>query len=81
MAKRVVRELALFAALFLVLALVWHPDLLSDPSARMERLAAGQASLLHPLLWTGGAYLLLGFFRLLFSGTYRLIIRIKSLSQ
>jgi hypothetical protein len=63
MIKIIIRELAIYAGMLLALALLMHPDLLSDPSSRIGLLSE-RGSYLHPLVYAGVFYLLSGMIRL-----------------
>jgi len=60
-------ELFYFAAILLLLALVQHPDLLSDPMNRLD-LIIQKKNFLHPFLWSFGVYIIVFIFRLLVKG-------------
>lgn len=62
MARRVLREMFLFATVLTIMALMLHPDLLIAPAERYERMH-DSGSYLHPLLYAGGIYLLLSLLR------------------
>lgn len=57
MRKKVIREGAIYALLLVTLALLMHPDLLSDPAARFS-LMQGRENYLHPLFYTALIYLI-----------------------
>ena len=59
------KELTIYTALLTVLILLMHPDLLSDPTARLS-LMQTQGNYIHPLLYTFFVYLIIYFFRSVF---------------
>lgn len=48
-------ELIYFFSIFLVLALLQHPDLLTSPLDRLQEMQK-HANYLHPFIWTSIAY-------------------------
>jgi hypothetical protein len=64
MKRTLLREILIYAAILLVLALLMHPDLLSDPAERM-RLFGERGNFLHPLVYAGILYVLAGAARLI----------------
>jgi len=56
------KELTIYTALLTLLILLMHPDLLSDPTARLG-LMQTQGNYIHPLLYTFFVYLIIYFFR------------------
>ncbi len=60
------KELIIYAALLTVLIVLMHPDMLSDPTARLG-LMQEKGNYIHPLLYTFIIYLVLYFFRFIFS--------------
>ncbi len=72
MIKKILLELTHFIVILVLLALVQHPDLLTDPLVRFEQmLQAG--NFIHPLLWAFGVYLIVGVFRLIVNGIMRVV--------
>lgn len=64
--RRLLIELLIFLSILLVLALLWHPDLLNNPLSRVDRLSkTAMVSPWHPLMWAGGIYGFSGVIRLL----------------
>lgn len=66
MIKILRKEFIVYTALLTVLIFLMHPDLLSDPTARLG-LMQEKANYIHPLLYTFFIYLILYFFRFAFS--------------
>jgi len=64
MIKKITTELIYFLTILLVLSLLQHSDLLSSPLSRIN-LMAEKGNFIHPLLWTSGIYILIGFVRLI----------------
>lgn len=64
MIKKITTELIYFFALLLVLSVLQHSDLLSSPLVRIN-LMTEKGNFIHPLLWTSGIYILIGFVRLI----------------
>lgn len=62
MVRRIKIEILVFLAILLVLAVVQHPDLLSSPLERFALMQEHQ-NYTHPFLWSGGVYVVVGFFR------------------
>ncbi len=56
------KELVIYTALLTMLILLMHPDLLSDPTARLG-LMQTQGNYIHPLLYTFFVYLIIYFLR------------------
>ncbi|MDA3909464.1 MAG: hypothetical protein PF437_10285 [Sulfurimonas sp.] len=56
------KELTIFTALLTLLIFLMHPDMLSDPIARLG-LMQDKANYIHPLLYTFFVYLILFFLR------------------
>lgn len=56
------KELIIYTALLSVLIVLMHPDLLSDPTARLG-LMQEKGNYVHPLLYTFFVYLVLYFIR------------------
>jgi hypothetical protein len=63
MKKVLLREMAIYAVLLLTMALLMHPDLLTDPSQRMAVLQ-DRGNYLHPLVYAGVLYALIGIIRI-----------------
>jgi len=80
MLTRMRKELFIFIALLLVLAVVQHSDLLTNPAERIESLLSGSASLFHPLYWTLGVYVVLGIARIIL-GLLRRLFRSKKVEE
>ena len=59
------KELTIYTALLTVLIFLIHPDMLSDPTARLG-LMQEHENYIHPLLYTFFVYLVLYFFRAVF---------------
>lgn len=69
------KELLIFIIVFIVLALIQHPDLLSSPLTRLSELpTAGAYGLgaVHPLVFALVGYLLLWIVRLVIRGVKKL---------
>jgi hypothetical protein len=62
MRKIILKELAVYVALFLVFAAVMHPDLLSVPSERFMLMEQRQ-NYIHPFVYTILIYLVICVFR------------------
>lgn len=61
-----IKELLIFSLILLALAMLWHPDLLTDPLHRLERLSkSSMVSPWHPFFWSLGIYGFAGVIRLL----------------
>jgi ABC-type multidrug transport system fused ATPase/permease subunit len=60
------KELIIYTALLTLLIVLMHPDLLSHPTARLG-LMQEKGNYIHPLLYTFFVYLVLYFFRFIFS--------------
>ena len=60
------KELFIYTALLTGLILLMHPDLLSEPTVRLG-LMQEMGNYIHPLLYTLFIYLVLYFFRAIFS--------------
>lgn len=56
------KEVTLLTAIFVLTALGVHPDLLSNPIARLNTLLS-QGAYWHPFLFSVAIYLILGFIR------------------
>jgi len=70
------RELVIYTALLTGLILLIHPDLLSKPTARLG-LMQEMGNYIHPLLYTLFVYLVLYFFRAIFSFGKKMIFKKK----
>jgi len=66
MIKKIKIELIYFSVLLIILALVMHSDLISNPSERIE-LMSQKENYFHPLLWTSIIYLIIGLIRMIFN--------------
>ena len=62
MIKILKTELVIYTALLSVLIVLMHPDLLSNPTARLG-LMQEKGNYIHPLLYTFFVYLIIYFFR------------------
>lgn len=71
MKKIIKRELLVYSSILLVLVFVMHPDMLSDPAARLE-LMQQQENYIHPLLYSFFVYLILFVLRAAFKAIVRL---------
>jgi hypothetical protein len=60
------KELTIYTALLTLLMFLMHPDMLSDPTARLG-LMQDYGNYIHPLLYTFFLYLILYFLRALVS--------------
>ncbi|RLA68657.1 MAG: hypothetical protein DRG30_10985 [Epsilonproteobacteria bacterium] len=65
MIKILRKELIIYTALLTVLILLMHPDMLSEPTARLG-LMQEHSNYIHPLLYTFFIYLIVFFFRAVF---------------
>ena len=65
MIKILKTEFVIYTALLTVLIFLMHPDLLSDPTARLG-LMQEKGNYIHPLLYTFFIYLVIYFFRFVF---------------
>lgn len=72
--KRLVREGIVYTAVLVLSACLIHPDLLSSPTVRFERMMAG-GGYLHPFIYALFLYLLLWIFRGMTKGVRRLFSR------
>ena len=59
------KELIIFTALLTLLIVLMHPDMLSNPVDRLERMQY-VGNYVHPLLYTFFVYLVVYFFRFVF---------------
>ena len=60
------KEIFIYAALLTLLIVLMHPDLLSDPTQRLKNMQV-MGNYVHPLLYTFFVYLVVYFFRTIFS--------------
>ena len=58
MEKIIKRELLIYSLILLVLIVLMHPDMLSDPAARLGMMQQHQ-NYVHPLLYTMFVYLII----------------------
>ena len=65
------KELFVYTGLLTMLMLIMHPDLLSNPTERLANMQV-MGNYVHPLLYTFFIYLVLYFFRTVFSFIKRL---------
>ena len=65
------KELIIYTALLTLLIVLMHPDMLSDPTVRLG-LMQERGNYVHPLLYTFIVYLVLYFFRFVFSFVMKL---------
>lgn len=65
MIKILKTELTIYTALLTVLIFLMHPDLLTEPTARLALMQA-KGNYVHPLLYTFFVYLVIYFFRAVF---------------
>jgi len=70
------KELFVYTGLLTMLMLFMHPDLLSNPTERLSNMQA-MGNYVHPLLYTFFIYLVLYFFRVIFSFVKRLFTKKK----
>ncbi len=70
------KELTIYTALLTVLIFLIHPDMLSNPTIRLG-LMQEKTNYIHPLLYTFFVYLILYFFRAIFSFAKKLIFKEK----
>jgi ABC-type multidrug transport system fused ATPase/permease subunit len=68
------KELIIYTALLTLLIVLMHPDMLSNPTVRLG-LMQERANYIHPLLYTFFVYLVLYFFRFVFSFIIKLFSR------
>ena len=64
MNKIIIKEIIFFVVLIVVLALLQHGDLLTNPSDRIE-LMSQKENYLHPFLWASAVYFVILLFRLI----------------
>ena len=57
MEKIIKRELVIYSAILLVLILLMHPDMITDPAARLGMMQQHE-NYIHPLLYTFIVYLI-----------------------
>lgn len=72
MIKLLKKELIIYTALLTMLIVLMHPDLLSDPTARLG-LMQEKGNYIHPLLYTFFVYLILYFFRFVIGYIIKLV--------
>jgi hypothetical protein len=77
MEKIIKRELIIYSAILVVLIVLMHPDMLSDPAARLGLMQQHQ-NYIHPLLYTLFFYLILVVVRAAFNWITRLLTRDRS---
>jgi len=70
------KELLIYTALLTALILLMHPDLLSEPTVRLATMQE-MGNYIHPLLYTLFVYLVLYFFRAVFSFGKKIIFKKK----
>ena len=63
MIKIIRKEVLYYLAILILLALVQHPDLLSSPLERITTMKE-LSNYAHPFLYTFGAYIIIGIFRI-----------------
>jgi hypothetical protein len=71
MIKVISTELAYFFTILVVLALLFHGDLLTSPLSRLERMDQ-IGNYWHPFLWASVLYVLIGIVRLIVKGINKL---------
>ncbi len=76
MQKTLIREMAIYAILLVVLALMMHPDLLFNPTERIS-LMQERKNYFHPLIYTFILYSLFFFIRLVVKKTVILFRKIR----
>ncbi len=64
MISQIRKELIIFGILLIVLTLLMHPDMLSNPLERFEMMSR-RANFAHPLLYTGVLYFITVVIRIL----------------
>jgi H+/Cl- antiporter ClcA len=72
----VIREMTIYVILLVALALVMHPDLLSNPTERFSLMQERQ-NYFHPLIYTFVVYLFLFIVRFVVKKTATLFKKIK----
>lgn len=77
MEKILKRELIIYSVILVVLIILMHPDMLSDPEARLK-LMQEHKNYIHPLLYTLFFYLIFLVVRAAFNGILKLIKRDRS---
>jgi len=76
MIKVISTELAYFFTILVVLALLFHGDLLTSPLERLDRM--GQTgNYAHPFIWAAVVYFLIGIVRLIVKGVHAIKNRNK----
>jgi uncharacterized membrane protein len=76
MNKIIKRELLIYSSILLVLILIMHPDMLSDPVARLG-LMQQQKNYIHPLLYSFFVYLIIFVLRSALGAVIRLFKKEK----
>jgi hypothetical protein len=77
MEKIIKRELLIYSAILLVLIVLMHPDMLTDPAMRLG-LMQQHENYVHPLLYTLFFYLILLVVRAAFGWIFKLLKRDRS---
>lgn len=72
--REVKKELLIYSAIVTLSALILHPDLLSEPAARLTTMVE-RSNYYHPLLFGLGIYLVIGLLRLTVVGIIKIIRR------
>jgi uncharacterized integral membrane protein len=78
MAKKIIKEVIVYFLILIILALFWHPDLLENPTERINNLLAGANRLSHPLEWSMVVYIIFGIVRLAFYSIKKLFCKKNS---
>ena len=68
------KELLIYLFIVLMAALLFHPDLLSEPEKRLEMMS-DRGSYYHPFLFGFGIYLGIGILRLFAVGAKKIVKR------
>jgi hypothetical protein len=76
MIKVISTELAYFFTILVVLALLFHGDLLTSPLERLDRMGQ-MGNFAHPFIWSAGVYGLIGIVRLIIKGVHAIKNRNK----
>ncbi|MDX9813784.1 MAG: hypothetical protein WC144_00755 [Sulfurimonas sp.] len=61
--KKILKELIVYIAIFIILAPIQHADLLSSPMQRVSMMVE-QQNYTHPFIWVFIVYVLVGIFRI-----------------
>jgi ABC-type multidrug transport system fused ATPase/permease subunit len=77
MIKILKKELIIYTGLLTLFIFLMHPDLLSDPTARLG-LMQEKGNYIHPLLYTFFIYLIIYFLRAVFGFLQKFIKREKN---